>query len=69
MEKLLTKLFSFQRFARNDQLAEIINDVDEKYDSMYALSDMDLSFAVGGQSEENSEMAIRQKIKEKLEDR
>lgn len=40
MEKMLYRLFDFQRFSGNDRLAEIIADTEKRYGT--ALSDDDL---------------------------
>jgi len=69
MEKVLRELFSFQKFEKNESLGAIVNEVDEKYDTIVSLSDLDLSFAVGGQSDEATERAVRELIEKKLSEK
>ena len=42
MEKKLSRLFDYQKFAGNSELADIIADVDSRYPKAEALSDDDL---------------------------
>ena len=42
MEKKLSRLFDFQKFAENSELADIIADVDSRYPKAQELSDDDL---------------------------
>ena len=42
MEKKLSRLFDFQKFAGNSELADIIADVDSRYPKAQVLSDDDL---------------------------
>ncbi len=44
MEKKLSRLFDYQKFAGNDALADIINDVESRYPSAVELTDDDLFF-------------------------
>ncbi|WP_029231816.1 hypothetical protein [Butyrivibrio sp. VCB2006] len=42
MEKKLSRLFDFQKFAENSDLADVIADVDSRYPKAQVLSDDDL---------------------------
>ena len=44
MENKLSRLFDYQKFSGNDELADIINDVESRYPSAKELSDDDLFF-------------------------
>lgn len=47
MEKKLTRLFDFQRFAHNDRLAAVIAGVEERYDGALADDDLEMVSAAG----------------------
>lgn len=54
MEKLLKKLFDFQKFEKNEKIEKMISDLDGKYEPELLMDDA-LSFAVGGQKQENKD--------------
>ena len=48
MERKLMKLFDYQKFARNENLQKIIDDVHERYASReLSMNDMDAVYAAG----------------------
>lgn len=49
MEKKLSRLFDYQRFAKNANLQKIISDTERRYEGVAVLlEDEHLSFAAGG---------------------
>ncbi|MBQ0035781.1 MAG: hypothetical protein KBT35_02555 [Firmicutes bacterium] len=63
MNKLLKKLFDFQKFEENQELKNIIA-VSEQYDVEF-LSDEQLSYVYGGKSEEEVKSSMTNKIDDK----
>lgn len=63
MNKLLKKLFDFQKFEENQELKNIIA-VSEQYDVEF-LSDEQLSYVYGGKSEEEVKSSMANKIDDK----
>ncbi len=64
MENKLFKLFDYQKFSKNKDLQKIIDDVEERYQNEYVLSDDSLAFAAGGKKSEEDflrEKAIKEK--------
>jgi len=47
IEKLLSRLFDFQRFEKNKDLQRIINEVEDSYERTF-LADSELSLVAGG---------------------
>lgn len=52
IENKLFRLFDYQRFDKEKKLQSLINDVIQRHDNAYLLTDSDLSFALGGKQEE-----------------
>ena len=61
MEKKLSRLFDFQKFAENSELADIIADVDSRYPKAQELSDDDLInvAAAGTMTAQNDKKKIK----------
>ena len=61
MEKKLSRLFDFQKFAENSELADIIADVDSRYPKAQELSDDDLFnvAAAGTMTAQNDKKEIK----------
>ena len=53
IQKLLEKLFDFQRYERNKDLKVIIDEVENTYQEVL-LSDAELSFVAGGVNKEET---------------
>lgn len=63
IEKLLTRLFDFQRFERNKELERIIAEIIEKYETSNCyISEGDLLLVAGGKNTlENYEKSLEEK--------
>ena len=61
MEKKLSRLFDFQKFAENSELADIIADVDSRYPKAQELSDDDFIHvaAAGTMTAQNDKKKIK----------
>ena len=54
MEKKLSRLFDYQKYAKNSELADILDDVDSRYPQARELSDDELSFVAAAGVAEDS---------------
>lgn len=54
MEKLLKRLFDYQKFAKNERIEKMVSDLEEMQ-SMNFVPDEALSFVTGGKNQEKKE--------------
>lgn len=54
MEKKLSRMFDFQKYEKNSELADLIADVDSRYPVAQELSDDELSFVAAAGNKFNS---------------